>query len=219
MRFAFALLVAARVAYADPLSATAQTSSGFTTAHPIALAVNEPFAWLDGSAFGASAYAALDAHQVIHLNVANWAHSGRSIDIQQLEDGFFTSDERSGRKTDIGAAWMYFPRRAYDGFSFEAGALVRIDRSIDSPGEGDDYTDLMHHTTTIGARSLVGWSWLGWNRIFVSLQAGFSIGQEFGHEQDIRYLAGYAPMSTTSEIDKTTISGEAFMRFGVLLNP
>jgi hypothetical protein len=217
MRLALALLVAARVASADPLATTA-SSSGFTTAHPIAIAVNDPLAWADARAFGASGYVALDAHQVLRLNVANW-DTKLSVDLEQVEDGFFTSDERRGRKTDFGAAWMYFPRRAYDGFSLEAGALVRIDRSIDSPGEGDDYTDLMHHTTTIGARALVGWSWLGWNRIFVSVQAGFSIGQEFGHEEDVRYLAGAAPMSTTFDIDKTTISGEALMRFGVLLNP
>jgi hypothetical protein len=210
MRLAFVLLVAARAASADP--------SGFTTAHPIALAVNDPLAWADARAFGASGYVALDAHQVLRLNVANW-DTKLSVDLEQIEDGFFTSDERRGRKTDFGAAWMYFPRRAYDGFSFEAGALVRIDRSVDSPGEGDDYSDLMHHTTTVGARALVGWSWLGWNRIFVSLQAGLSIGQEFGHEQDIHYVAEAAPMSTTSSVDKTTISGEAFMRFGVLLNP
>jgi hypothetical protein len=142
-----------------------------------------------------------------------------SIDLEQIEDGFFTSNERRGRKTDFGAAWMYSSRRAYDGFSFEAGALVRIDRSIDSPGDGDDYTDLVHHTTTIGARALVGWSWLGWNRVFVSIQAGLSVGQEFGREEDVRYLAELAPIATSFDVDKTTISGEAFMRFGVLLNP
>jgi hypothetical protein len=78
---------------------------------------------------------------------------------------------------------------------------------------GDD-TDT-YTTTTIGGRALVGWSWLGWNRVFVSFQTGLMVGRESGS-----HLAHVEEqMDVTTPVHQVAVSTEAFVRFGVLLNP
>ena len=219
MRFALILVATVRLAHADSPSTIASATTELAPTHTLAIAINEPFGWNHANALALSAYGAIDAHQVIRLNVATWSHAYTEDADAGL--GFLLSggdDEGGvggdGRYTDVGAAWMYFPRRAYDGPSLELGAVLRmrdtLDYRDDLSADADTYT-----TTTIGGRALVGWSWLGWNRVFVSFQTGLTVGRESGSH--LTHLEDQ--MDTTMPIHQVAVSTEAFLRFGVLLNP
>jgi hypothetical protein len=220
MRLALILIAAtARLAHADSTSTTASMTTESAPTHTLALAINEPFGWNHANAVGFSAYGAITEHQVIHLNVATWERGADDVGGALL---FLATQEElngSGRYTDVGAAWMYFPRRAYDGFSVELGALVRRRDTFEYLNDFDP--DGTHVTsTTLGGRALVGWSWLGWNRVFVSLQVGMSAGRESGTQTVLATQYNGTTMTETmqsSSVARAMVSPEGFVRFGVLL--
>ena len=218
MRLAWILVAATvRLAHADSPSTIASATTESAPTHTLAVAINEPIGWSNGDALGFSAYAAISSHQVIHFNVATWDRqnpAGNALLFLATQEDF----SGDGRYTDVGAAWMYFPRRAYDGFSLEAGAVLRRRSTFDYK---DDFTEdgTTIESTLIAGRALVGWSWLGWNRVFVSLQLGASVGRESGTQTTRTNTDTLMPMTQSGSIDRTTISPEGFLRFGVLLNP
>jgi hypothetical protein len=113
--------VVARTATADPTTET-------MTAHlPIAIAVNPPFGWSDARALGASIFVGLTPHQTLRLNAATWSYYNNPA--AGLIAGGAESDGSDGvfrgRTTDVGVGWQYYPRRAWDGFFTELGALYR----------------------------------------------------------------------------------------------
>ena len=189
-------------------------------AHRFALAVNEPFGWPGAGALGFSAYGSIDQHQVIRLNVASWSHA-RTADarvfftvlLEGAVDADVAGPEADGRYTTVTASWMYFPRRAYDGFSVELGALVQVQHTFDYDDETHpDGTSI--DATRYAGSAMIGWSWLGWDRVFASLQVGASYGHDGGGQ--LRHVDGQ--MDVVTSIDRFSVQGEAFMRFGVLLN-
>jgi len=222
MRFAAIVLVLATfagTAAADGPSvehAVGLPASDAPPDHRFALAVNEPLGWIDAGALGLSGYGSIDQHQVIRLNVASWSH-GRTADagdafaaILAGADGGAGAD---GRYTTASASWIYFPRRAYDGLSLELGALVQVRHTHDYDDDlSSDGTTI--DTTRYAGSAMIGWSWLGWDRVFASLQVGASYGHDGGGQ--LRHLDGQ--MDVVTSIDRFSVQGEAFMRFGVLLN-
>jgi hypothetical protein len=220
MRLALILVAATlHLAHADSPSTIASATTESAPTHTLALAINEPFGWNHGNAVGFSAYVAITEHQVIHLNVATWKRNADDVGGALLFLATQGTLDGYGRYTDVGAAWMYFPRRAYDGFSVELGALVRRSDTFEYLNDFDpDGTQVT--STTLGARALVGWSWLGWNRVFVSLQVGVSAGRESGTQTVLATQYNGSTMTETmqsSSVARATISPEGFVRFGVLL--
>jgi hypothetical protein len=197
-RLAFGLvMLAAATASAEPA----------VEGHAIGVAVNEPLGWVDAAAIGASAYLQISAHNVVRANFATWDHAHTST---------FGSEAKyaGGRYTDGGVSWMYFPRKAYDGFSVELGGVVRHDNSWDI----DDFDQkLTNDKNVYGARVLVGWSWLFKERGFISAQLGASVGPEHGTitSEDTVEPGVYMPITT--RVDRIHVSPEYNLRFGFLI--
>ena len=220
MRLAvLALASLASTAHADPATPAVAATVPATAApaeHRFALAVNEPLGWIDAGALSVSGYGSIDQHQVIRLNVSSWSHH-RTLEAGDAFAAIVTSGESgasgNGRYTTAGASWMYFPRRAYDGLSIELGALVQLRHTKDYTDDfSDDATTI--DTTRIAGSAVLGWSWLGWDRVFASLQVGASVGRDSGSQ--LSHVENQ--MDVTTPIDRVGVEGEAFMRFGVLLN-
>jgi hypothetical protein len=182
------IVLATRLAHAD------------SSEHPIAIAVNEPLAWSHGDAFSIGAYAALTQHQVVRASYSTWS---------QQWGAPFDQDILAGGYSSIAAAWMYFPRRPYDGLSLEAGGVVKWRDTFE---QFDDFEldQQSFATTLVAASAMVGWSWLIYDHAFVSLQVGGSLGWEHGSQQEI----GERMPLTTSEIHHLEFSKEAMLRFG-----
>lgn len=167
----------------------------------IALAINSPTSWLLGGGFSyaASAYAGLSRHHALRGNFALYTDS---ISLRPL-------DSVHGQIVDGGIAWVWYPRKLWDGFTFEAGALVRDRDTLHWP-EMSDKTET--DSTTISGRAMIGWSWLITRRAFIAIAAGISVGREFGSETITP--DSYSAMPTTRSVNRTQIDGEGYLRIG-----
>ena len=109
---------------------------------------------------------------------------------------------------------MYFPRKAYDGFSVELGGVVRHDNSWDI----DDFNQkLTNDKNVYAARVLVGWSWLLKERVFISAQLGASVGPSTARSRRKTPVEPGVYMPTTTRIDRIHVSPEYNLRFGFLI--
>jgi len=218
MRLAlFAVLLAASTASAEGLKPYQSIQEHRPVADkPFALAINEPFGWPSGFAIAGSAYARVAAHHAVRLNVASYeyhANVGGDLIDHFVFGGDGDESGKTGRYFDVGASWMYFPRRVWDGPSFELGLLHR---SIDT-NRYDDFADddiVDRDGQMIGARALLGWSWMIHDRVFISIAMGASKGYEFG-TQVITPDASHPQMTTTGDYGEWTTAFEGNMRFGV----
>lgn len=168
------------------------------------IAVNNPIMWRDQESIGGSFYYRFLPKQFIRVNAAHYRHAGTPVQhaLGFLRDGYL--DDYDGRSTgsavDIGAGWMYFPRRAFDGPTVELGLLWR--------GDVRHRDDVTRSTTNELARALVGWSWLLRDRWFASVAAGGSAGIANGSEW------GRDVMSR--DISFWTTSFEGYVRVGLV---
>jgi hypothetical protein len=182
--------------------------------HRFAIAVNEPFGW-KGFAIAGSAYARVAEHHVLRLNVARYHYPSVSpIEVMNIVGGYDSEVSRKGRLLDVGAGWIYFPRRAWEGPTFEAGVVYR---SLDT--EENDYDKELltsRDGQTVAARALLGWSWLIRNRVMVSLAMGASKGYSFGTEvKDDWSSTSHEPtMTTTGRFGEWKTGFEGYLRFG-----
>jgi hypothetical protein len=181
---------------------------------PLAIAVNPPFRWPGADAVAASGYARLTEHQVLRINASSYDFNGNPAGdlIAILAGGDGDEASHSGRVTDVGAGWMYFPRRRWSGITFELGILRRA-RAIRVEDEFAADEIVETDTDTWAGRGLVGWSWLIDHRIMISVAGGVSVGYELGHE--IVTPSSFDPMPTRRGVRRTDVAGEAFMRIGV----
>src|ERR1700710_341268 len=92
------------------LTGTTAAAEPYVEGHAIGIAVNEPLGWVDAAAIGASAYLQISTHHVVRANFATWNHAHTFASATEAKYA-------GGRFTDGGVSWMYFPRKAYDGFS------------------------------------------------------------------------------------------------------
>ena len=192
---------AASLAHAD-IDTPSQLTTRTTSVATVGLAVNPPLRWFgDSRAFGASLYVGFGGHHVVRGNLARYAYGDLGL-------GEATFD---GTTTDVGASYLYFPRRAFDGFVVEAGALYRHE---DGVAHGPFWDDTAEHTTFYGGRAMLGWSWLFAEHLFVSVQAGASVGHERGT------IATYStdvmdPVTKVTVVDGLAIVPEGMIRIGV----
>jgi len=169
---------------------------------PFALAVNAPWAWLRNN-IGGSVYVAVDPHWGMRANVARY-------DAEELLPLLVLGGEGPvyhGEILDLGLGWIWYPRRLWDGFMFEAGALMR-DRDVRRLRE--DRPDIDIQTTTFAARAMIGWSWMAAHTVFLSFAAGASAGLEYGHERSVAETG----MTTTRQVERLQIDFETYVRFG-----
>lgn len=161
------LVLFAALLIASP--AAAETEAGF------GIAVNNPMMWRDQESIGVSLYYRFQRKQVIRINFAHYKLAGTPVEhaIGFMREGYLEppDDRYTGRMTDLGVGWIYFPRRAFDGPSIELGAVWRDNDHYHSTGR------ISHDEL---ARALVGWSWLMHEHLFVAVAAGGSVGGSTG---------------------------------------
>jgi hypothetical protein len=195
---AVAFVILADVAHASP------SDSAEPSETKLAIAVNAPFRWPHNLA--ASMYLGLTRHQAVRANFAKYEYDpgvGEIIGI--AADGAQSEGTYRGAITDVGVGWMYFPRRLWSGFSFEAGVLRRArDHSI------DDMFVLETKTTTYAGRALIGWSWLIEGRAFISIAGGISIGRESGTET----TTSMSGRISIDDVTRSAVGVEGFLRIG-----
>lgn len=214
MRFALlSLLLLASTASAEGL-APWQSLQQHRAAddHPYVLAINEPFGWSSGFAIAGSGYVGLTAHQALRLNVASYKYNGNIggdlIDIFVF-DGDGSEAGHSGRLFDVSAGWMYFPRKLWEGPTFEAALLHRsVDTTLDTE---DEVTE--RDGQTVAVRALLGWSWMIKNRVVISFAMGASKGYMFGTETTTPWYPE-PRMTTTANMGEWTTGFEGYVRFG-----
>lgn len=212
-RFAliFAFLAFSRASFADPLAETsAVEKSAEKPEAPMALAVNSPLSWVDGTSIAGSLYARVAPHQAVRISVASY-EDGASAAIVAGLLGQEDESSHDGRILDVSAGWMYFPRRLWDGPTLEAGVL----RRSGSTSVRDELADneLVERDTQLYAmRALAGWSWHVEN-VMVSFAAGASSGYQTGTETDTMSV-GRTP-AVTRDVSGWKTGFEGYVRFGL----
>ncbi|MFN0245723.1 MAG: hypothetical protein ACKV2T_02370 [Kofleriaceae bacterium] len=187
-----------------PVDGTNAVKVALPQSHRIAVAVNPPLRWAgEQQAFAASFYVALGGHHVVRGNFARYAY-GHPLATETTYDG---------NTNDLGASYMYFPRRAFDGFNLEAGYLRRTE---DGVGHGPFEDDDTEKTTLHAARAMIGWSWMFAERGFFSVQVGASFGKNTGTMERC-YSSCMDEDPDVTRISETTTTLETSFRFGVAL--
>jgi hypothetical protein len=193
----------------EAVSARAEPAPTGTAGDPnprFALAANIPLAWV--YSWSSSGWVALDNHQAIRVNVArHGAFPDIWADYEKLKPDF-------GATTDVGAAWVYYPRHVLDGASLEAGLLCRIRHTRDDIDD-DNVASSYRHTNAYGGRALAGWTWRPDGTFFIAFAVGGSLGYERGTEKT---FAGYddhgVPMTARSRVSRPDLAAEAYLRWG-----
>lgn len=178
----------------------------------IAISTNAPFMW--PHSVSGSLAVGFKTHHAIRANVASYENGG---DIGVLiGDLFFDGDgsdaTAKGRNLDVGLSYMVYPRRHWDGFFVEAGALVRR-KHKDVTDEFASPEIVITDTTTFAARGHIGWSWLVGNHVFIQFAIGASTGHETGRETTGSVLYPERMMET-HDVSRPATSAEGFFRIG-----
>lgn len=180
---------------------------------PVALGTNLPFLWKDGDTLAASLYVGVSERGAIRANVASYK-SHEPVATDAIGAILFDSDgseaSHSGRTTDVGIGWVYYPRSLWDGFLFEAGALRRA-RDVSVHDSNRTPERVTTTTTVYAARALIGWSWLLGRHVFVATGFGLSVGHESGAEI---FETDYNHMTTRGSVSRIDVTGEAYLRMG-----
>jgi len=182
------LLVASSAAAESP-----KAEAGF------GIAVNNPMMWRENESVGVSLYYRFARKQVIRINFARYSLAGTPVEHAMgfVREGFLDPPDHTGRMTDLGVGWMYFPRRAFDGPSIELGAVWRDD---------DRYRSTRRISHDEVARALVGWSWLMHEHLFVAVAAGGAVGT----------AEGTVGSGVGGDFSTWTASFEGYVRFGLV---
>ncbi|HEX8108274.1 MAG TPA: hypothetical protein VF516_11130 [Kofleriaceae bacterium] len=179
--------------------------------HSITIATNLPFLWAQGYSIAGSVSVNLSAHHAIRANVASWQYDNIVAGLHAAEGGgdFVPGD---GRTTDIALSWVFYPRRLWDGFLLEVGALHR---SRDVTWKDDDdlasFPFTERRTRMDAGRVMIGWSWRINPYLFIATAVGLSDGWEVGSEAERRADGSTA---RTTPIAQQAGSLEGYLRFG-----
>lgn len=190
-----------------PEAVAASAPAAETPSSRFGLAVNGALGWAIHS-FAASAYVRLDEHWAVRGNLASYRNSpplGSVIGDLRGEGG----TGYGGSIFDVGISAVWYPRRMWDGFLFEAGALRR-DRDVYVWPEFENKT--FTRSTEYAGRVLLGWSWLIGERAFIAIAAGLSAGPESGNST---YTPDRMP-TITKRVQRTQSEGEGYIRIGVV---
>ena len=179
----------------------------------VALGTNLPFLWKDGDTLAASLYVGVSERSALRVNVASYKnHQPVASDAigAILFGGEGSEASHSGRTTDLGIGWVYYPRSLWDGLLFEAGALRRA-RDVSVYDSNRTPERVTTTTTVYAARALIGWSWLLGRHVFVATGVGLSVGHESGAEI---FETDYNQMTTRESVSRISVTGEAYLRMG-----
>jgi hypothetical protein len=180
---------------------------------PIAFGTNLPLLWKDADTLAASLYIGASDHHAFRANVASYASHGPVVgDIISVLvfQGDGSESSHSGRTTDVGIGWVYYPRSLWNGFMFEAGALRRA-RDVGVYDSNRTPERVTTKTTVYAGRAMLGWSWLLGRHVFIAASAGLSIGRESGAEI---FETDHDHMTTRNSIVRVNVTGEAYLRTG-----
>lgn len=199
-------------AVASPPRETPPSSVRSAVERPqLAIGTNAPFMW--PHSVSGSVAVGFKTHHAIRANVASYENSG-AIGVL-VGDVFFNGDGSDaiskGRNLDVGLSYMMFPRRLWDGFFVEAGALIR-DTHKDVTDELASPEIVITDTTTFAARGHIGWSWLVGNHFFIQAAIGASAGHESGRETTASVFSD--SMMETHDVSRSATSAEGFFRIG-----
>ena len=204
------MIAGARVR-ADEAGAAAATAE--SRVH-VAVGVNHPPSWLDGSAFGASLYVGISERHALRANVARYKYHNDPLDTVSVIAGAEAQPSHTGHTTDVGISLVYHPRRLWRGFTWEIGVLRRArDHRIERVEDDDvDPVVMATMTTEYAGRGMIGWSWLMFDHVFVAISGGLSVGHESGTETTVR-SEGAMPVET--RVSRLVHEFEGMARFGV----
>lgn len=183
----------------------------------VVVAVNHPFMWSGKTSLAGSAYLGFAQHHAIRLNVASY-QPGIGDGIASIPAVLSGDDDgdgpiRSGRTTDLGISYLYFPNALWRQLFAEVGVMRR---EIHSYSEGEYQSPEIQQTDAIGyaARLHVGWSWLFSNHVFMAAAVGLSCGRYVGSESTQQ--VAYDPMSPTTNVtyNHYEVAPEGYLRFG-----
>jgi hypothetical protein len=192
-----ACCLVASSAAAETLEPLVKHEAGF------GIAVNNPLMWRDQESIGVSLYYRFAPKQVIRINFAHYELAGSPVEhaVGFARDGYLEppDDRYTGRRTDIGVGWTYYPWRAFDGPSMEVGALWRDNDEFHSSGR-------LTHDELL--RALVGWSYLFHEHMFAAVAAGGSVGTANGTQY------GMQPGVMDEKVSTWTAGFEGYVRLG-----
>lgn len=194
------------------------TAAAEPSEHRFALSVNSPISWVAAQNVAASGYIGLTEHQALRLTAASY-----EFDVNLVEKGViglvFGGDidgVRSGRLLDVGAGWMYFPRRTYDGPMLELGLMRRSGATSELDSNMDPFA-VERDTQRYAGRALVGWSWLIHDRVMISFAVGGSRGYETGTETTTResfFFPDNMSRTETHDVSQWSTTVEGYFRAG-----
>lgn len=204
------MVVGSRAAHADEAASAAATEATRVRA---AVGINNPLSWSNSNAFGISAYLGIGEHHAIRGNVASYKY--RSSDVGNVISAAAggDGDEASygGDTSDVGIAWVYYPRSMWSGLSLELGVLRRaLDHRLTDEFASPEF--IATRTTTYAGRAMIGWSWLIYDHVFIAVAAGLSIGHESGTETTERH-DGDMPVQKT--VSRVSAEAEGLLRLGI----
>ncbi|MEO8705005.1 MAG: hypothetical protein ABI867_33440 [Kofleriaceae bacterium] len=196
---------------AEPSRPIAVDSKSAEPWEPVAVGVNVPFRWPDGNSIAVSLSVGLAKHHAIRANVASYEYTDAIGDAVAALAGGENESSRSGRITDVGIGYVNYSRELWSGFMLEVGALRR---AKDISARRDDTENYDTKSTTYSGRVMIGWSWLISHHVFVAAAVGASFGLERGSE--ITRTDSNPAMPVTTDVDRATGVGEAYLRIGGL---
>ncbi|HWO26540.1 MAG TPA: hypothetical protein VNO30_47755 [Kofleriaceae bacterium] len=171
----------------------------------LAFGFNLPMSWMRDTVAG-SLYVGLHRHHAVRANFARITVE----ELLPLVATSFLSSPREGRILDAGIGWIYFPRRLWDGFMFESGALLR-DRDVTTVG---DYDISTVRSLTYAGYATVGWSWRLHRNVFIAAAVGLSVGRETGKETIMNDDLPREPIPRVVPLDRQQVMPELSLRFG-----
>ena len=210
--FALALLIGSGIASAEPPGASSEVSAA-SGPRTLVVSTNLPFMWKDATSIAGSVHVGLSERHAIRANIASYKNtvSGYLVDAAAGLAGAENEGSYTGRTTDLGLSWVFYPDHLWSGWTLELGALRR---ARDTAVEDDNRTPqrVETNTTTYAVRALVGWTWLIQRRAFVALGAGLSVGREAGTEVT---SSDFDRMATRTSVERRDVSAEGYLRFGI----
>lgn len=187
--------------------------SAVSSHRSLAISTNLPLMWKDATSIAGSVQVGVSRRHAVRANVASYENFGSGI----ASDGVvgLLGGEReasfSGRTTDIGLSWVFYPNRLWSGWTLELGALRRA-RDIAVHDENRTPQRVETDTTTYAVRAMVGWTWLIQERAFIAAGVGVSAGRERGTE--VTSSEGDR-MPTRTSVARRDVTAEGYLRFGV----
>jgi hypothetical protein len=205
--------VAAGHARAEPAPVSSSSPASMLSDVPVLLGTNLPFLWKDGDTVAASLYVGISGHHAVRANIASYKNHGPIVGdaiAGILFDGDGSESSSTGRTTDVGIGWVYYPASLWDGLMFEAGALRRA-RDVSVHDSNRTPERVTTRTTVYAARAMIGWSWLLGRHVFIATGVGFSFGGESGTEV---FETDHDDMTTRNNVSRIAVTAEAYLRMG-----